>query len=105
MPDVISNQVLRAAERSGDTQQFRSPAAQPPSDAEIRRRVIDRVIDLGGEAYAVTVEHGVVRLRGRMGVRTAVGLAERAVRALDGVTRLDARLSYAVNDCRGTTRA
>ena len=43
---------------------------QPPEDAqdvELRRHVVDRVIDAGGEVLAVAVDRGVVRLRIRFG--------------------------------------
>ncbi len=75
-------------------------AAELPSDTEIRRRVIDRVIDLGGEVYTAACERGAVEVRARVGMRSEVAMAEQAIRALDGVARLDARFAYTVDDCR-----
>jgi len=75
-------------------------AAALPSDAEIRRRVIDRVIDLGGEVYAATCEHGAVRVRGCVELRSEIAMTELAIRTLDGVIRLDADFAYTVDDHR-----
>ena len=70
----------------------------PPTDAEIRRRVIDRVIDLGGEVCAAACERGAVRLRGRVGLRSDRARAQQAICALDGVNRLDSGFAYLVDD-------
>lgn len=63
------------------------------SDEEIRRRVIDRVIDVGGEVLYVEVEHGAVRLRGRVGVPAEVTLAQDLVRRVDGVESVIAQFT------------
>ena len=69
-------------------------AVRLPADSEVRRRVIDRVIDAGGEVLGACVENGVVRLRGRVGGPDEAAVVERLVRAVDGVVALDASFSY-----------
>lgn len=59
------------------------------TDEEIRRHVIDRVIDLGGEVFGVTVYHGVVRLHGRVGMREDVPVIERLLQEVEGVTGIE----------------
>lgn len=63
------------------------------NDAEIRRRVIDRVIDVGGEALRVAVDHGAVRLHGHVGERDDIPLIEHLLREVDGVTDVDAQFA------------
>jgi osmotically-inducible protein OsmY len=55
------------------------------SDAEVRRRVVDRVIDVGGEVLYVEVHRGFVRLRGRVGEPGEAALAQALIRQVDGV--------------------
>lgn len=69
-------------------------AVRLPADPEVRRQVIDRVIDAGGEVLGAGVENGAVRLRGRVGGRDEAAVVERLVRAVDGVVALDASFSY-----------
>jgi hypothetical protein len=64
--------------------------AGAPGDAEIRRRVIDRVIDVGGEVLDARVDHGAVWVRGRVGEPGQVTLAQRLMRQIDGVMSVDA---------------
>lgn len=63
------------------------------NDAEIRRRAVDRVIDVGGEVLGVTVHDGAVRLRGRVGAREDIPLLERLLREIDGATDVDAQFA------------
>jgi CBS domain-containing protein len=66
--------------------------ARPPADAgdaDLRRRVIDRVIDAGGEVLAIAVDRGVVRLHIRVGIRGEAPLIERMLGGLPGVARLE----------------
>jgi osmotically-inducible protein OsmY len=63
------------------------------SDEEIRRRVVDRVIDVGGEVLDVEVDHGEVRLRGRVGEPGEAALARHLVRRVDGVRSVVAQFS------------
>jgi osmotically-inducible protein OsmY len=63
------------------------------TDAEIRHHVIDRIIDAGGEVLGITVDRGAVRLRGRIGMRDDIALVERLLRAVDGVTDVDAQFT------------
>ena len=69
-------------------------AVRLPADPEVRRQVIDRVIDAGGEVLGACVENGAVRLRGRVGGPDEAEVVERLVRAVDGVVALDASFSY-----------
>jgi CBS-domain-containing membrane protein len=75
-----------------------------PGDAELRRRVIDRVIDVGGEVYEASADHGAVHVRGRVVLRSEIAVVERAIRALDGVSGLDASFVYTVDDRGGLVR-
>jgi CBS domain-containing protein len=61
---------------------------QAVRDAAVRRRVIDRVIDVGGEVLAIAVHKGVVRLHIRIGTRSALSTIEHMLRDVPGVTRL-----------------
>lgn len=65
-----------------------------PDDAELRRRVIDRVIDLGGEVIAVEVDHGEVWLLGRIGEPGQAALVARLLRRIDGVHSVSSVLTY-----------
>jgi len=69
-------------------------AVRLPADPEVRRQVIDRVIDVGGEVLGVHVENGGVRLCVRVGGRDEAAVVERLVREIDGVVALDASFSY-----------
>lgn len=60
------------------------------TDEEIRRHAIDRVIDIGGEVFGATVDHGVVRLHGRIGMREDIALIEHLLHEVDGVTGVEA---------------
>lgn len=64
-----------------------------PSDDEIRRRVVDRVIDVGGEVLYVKVAHGAVRLRGRVGEPGEITLAGKLLRRIDGVDSVVAQFT------------
>lgn len=63
------------------------------SDDEIRRRVVDRVIDVGGEVLYVEVDHGAVRLRGRVGEPGELALAQDLVRRIVGVESVVAKFT------------
>jgi CBS domain-containing protein len=75
---IVSGSDLRGGRPSEDA-----------ADARIRCRVIDRVIDLGGEVLAVSVDDGVVRLRIRIGTRGEIPLVERLLGRIPGVVRLE----------------
>jgi CBS domain-containing protein len=75
---IVSGSDLRGGRPSEDV-----------ADARIRCRVIDRVIDLGGEVLAVSVDDGVVRLRIRIGTRGEIPLVERLLGRIPGVVRLE----------------
>lgn len=67
----------------------RSRAPRFIGDADVRRRVIDRVIDAGGEVLDIGVSNGVVHLRVRAGGHDDIPLIERILRDVPGVERLD----------------
>ncbi len=75
-----------------------------PSDAEIRREVVDRVLDAGGEVCDARVDHGVVWLYGRVGERHQGSLVEHMVRRLDGVVRVNAVFTVCDDDRRELVR-
>lgn len=58
-------------------------------DADVRRHVIDRVIDAGGEVLDVSVRDGVVHLRVQAGGHGDIPLIERMLRDVPGVERLE----------------
>ncbi|HZP51342.1 BON domain-containing protein [Actinocrinis sp.] len=64
-----------------------------PTDDEIRRRVVDRVIDVGGEVLDVKVTRGAVRLRGRVGEPGEIALAGMLLRRVDGVDSVVAQFT------------
>jgi CBS domain-containing protein len=61
-----------------------------PGDIELRRQVVDRVIDLGGEVLNVRVLRGEVTLCGRVGEAGEIPLIERALHRIDGVVSVSA---------------
>jgi CBS domain-containing protein len=64
---------------------------------EIRHEVLARVL-LQEPTYAVAVTDGIVRLSGKLDRRSSVEIAERLVRAVDGVVDVVNGLSYRVDD-------
>jgi osmotically-inducible protein OsmY len=75
--------------------------ADSVEDADVRRRVVDRVIDAGGEVQSVVVLDGCVWLQARIGVRSEIPLAERMVRSIPGVAQLQAVFRCDVDDVSG----
>jgi hypothetical protein len=76
-----------------------SPApAEPLSDAEIRARAVDRVLDAGGEVTGAIVIAGSVWLRGRVGCRSEITLLRRALAEIPGVNQVVLRLEYDIDD-------
>lgn len=71
---------------------------EPFGHHEVRRRVIDRVIDAGGEVSMITVSRGTVLVRGRVGCRSEIAMLEHELRGIPGVARLDLRLAYDIDD-------
>ncbi|HEU5426604.1 MAG TPA: BON domain-containing protein [Actinocrinis sp.] len=74
------------------------------ADDEIRRRVIDRVIDVGGEVLGIEVEHGAVRLRGRVGEAGQRALVSELILKVDGVESVVAALALLGEAGKGMTR-
>jgi osmotically-inducible protein OsmY len=64
---------------------------------EIRTDVFARVL-LQEPTYTVTVNNGIVLLSGKLDRRSAVEIAERLVRAVDGVVDVVNGLTYRVDD-------
>ena len=90
--------LLRYLKGTGQGQSTGSSRAKPLSDAEIRTLAVDRVIDAGGEVTAAIVAAGAVWLRGRVGCRSEIGLLEQTLSKIPGVTRVDLRLEYDIDD-------
>lgn len=74
---------------SGSDLRAGGPRARRIADPRIRRRVIDRVIDAGGEVLEITVDEGAVRVHIRIGARGEIPLIEHMLAAVPGVTRLE----------------
>ncbi|NUP46613.1 MAG: hypothetical protein HOW97_04775 [Catenulispora sp.] len=69
-----------------------------PDRAELRRRVVDRVIDAGGEVSTAIVSGGTVLVRGRVGCRSEIPMLERELLCIPGVTELELHLGYDIDD-------
>jgi CBS domain-containing protein len=72
------------------------------SDEEIRRDVVNEVVDrslwMEPSTIKVTVDDGVVTLRGRLERRSLVDAAVTLTRLVDGVVAVDSRLTFEVDD-------
>ena len=77
------------------------------SDQDIRREILDEVIVgefmLDPSRFFIQVLDGVVALEGRVERRSLLPWVLRAVRGVEGVVRVEDRLSYDVDD-RGAGR-
>jgi CBS domain-containing protein len=71
-----------------------------PGDDEVRRRIIDRVIDFGGEVYTASVSGGSVHVRGRVTRAGEVAVLEKLLRETPGVVDLQLDFIYDVDDVR-----
>ena len=71
-------------------------------DEEIRDEVVHdvlgRLLWIGPPEVKAEVEAGVVRLRGEVEQRSLIAVAERLVRAVDGVVDIEDELTYRVDD-------
>jgi len=67
---------------------------------EIREDVIRRLLFLDPQLVTVEVSDGVVTLAGELENRTEVQLLEELSRRIAGVTRVDSRLTYKMDDRR-----
>ncbi|NUP50402.1 MAG: CBS domain-containing protein [Catenulispora sp.] len=63
-----------------------------PADSAIRRDVVGTVAGADVELVAVTVSHGRVWLRGRVGDLAVVPVLEESLRRITGVTRIDVEI-------------
>jgi hypothetical protein len=90
--------LVRYLKGAGQGKSTGTGRAKPLSDAEIRTQAVNRVIDAGGEVTAAIVAAGSLLLRGRIGCRSEIALLERTLSQIPGVTRLDMRLEYDIDD-------
>lgn len=90
--------LLRYLKGSGQGRSAGAGRVKPLSDAEIRTRAVDLVTDAGGETTAAIVAAGSLLLRGRVGCRSQIAALRRMLSGIPGVTRLDLRLDYDVDD-------
>ena len=67
---------------------------------EIREDLIRRVLFVDPDEVDVEVQNGVVGLVGEIGTKTESRLLEELARRLDGVIRVDNRLTWRIDDTR-----
>lgn len=67
---------------------------------EIREDIVRRLLFLDPKVVQVTVDDGVVTLSGVLENRTEAHLLEELTRRIDGVIRVDSRLTFEVDDQR-----
>jgi CBS-domain-containing membrane protein len=67
----------------------RSRQPRPVGDGGVRRRVIDRVIDAGGEVLGLQIDDGLVRLRVRVGSCSEIPVIEHLIGDVPGISRLE----------------
>ena len=65
---------------------------------EIREDVVRRVLFVDPDSIKVAVDNGVATFEGEIGTRTESRLLEELVRRLDGVMRVDNRLTWRLDD-------
>jgi hypothetical protein len=90
--------LVRYLKGAGQGQSTGTGRARPLTDAEIRTRAVDLVTAIDGEVTAAMVAAGSVLLRGRCGQRSQIRPLEKALSTIPGVTRLDLRMHYDVDD-------
>lgn len=71
---------------------------KPLSDDEIRSHAVDLVVDAGGKVSAAIVAAGSLWLRGRVERHSQAAVLERKLSEIPGVTRVDLRLEYGIDD-------
>ncbi len=74
-------------------------------EEEVREDVVRRVLFLDPDVIDVRVVDGVVGLSGELNARSDVRLLEELVARLDGVVRVDNRLSWRVDDTKTATES
>lgn len=92
------NALLRYLKGSGHGRSKGEAAAKPLDDEEIRARAAALVLAAGGEVGAVIVTAGSVWLRGRVARRSTIAQLHRALAAIPGVTHVELRLGYDIDD-------
>ncbi len=65
---------------------------------EIREDVVRRVLFVDPDSISVAVTNGVAEFEGEIGTRTESRLLEELVRRLDGVVRVENRLTWRIDD-------
>lgn len=90
--------LLRYLKGMGQGQSTGAGRAKPLSDPEIRAQSVALVSEAGGEVTAAMVVAGSVLLRGSIGRHSQIALLERELSMIPGVTRIDMKLQYDVDD-------
>jgi CBS-domain-containing membrane protein len=70
---------------------------------EIREDLLRRVMFVDPDQIDVTVSNGVVSFQGEIGTRNEARLLEELARRLDGVTRVENRLTWRLDDTGSRT--
>jgi len=68
--------------------------------AHIRHDVVERILMIDPESVTITVSEGVVALSGAVPTKTDARLLDELTRRLEGVVRVDADISYEMDDTR-----
>lgn len=90
--------VLRYLKGAGTGKSGTTGREKPLSGRELRRRIVDRVIDAGGEVTSVVAAGDTVLVRGRIGLRSEIAMLDRELRQIPGVSRLELHFTYDVDD-------
>lgn len=90
--------LLRYLKAAGAERPASPDGGGPLSDEEIRVRAVDLITDAGGEATTAIAASGRVWVRGHIGCRSEIILLEKEISKLPGVTRVDLRLEYDIDD-------
>ena len=80
------------------------PAPRAEAGKEIRRHVIDRVLDAGGEVTDIAVHDGTVRLRARVSTPGQDPVVEHLLRIVPGLVRPDTAFDHGIATMRDPAR-
>lgn len=90
--------LLRYLKGTGHGRSTGAADAKPLDDDEIRARAEGLVLAAGGEVGAVIVTAGSVWLRGRVSRRSTVARLQRSLAEIPGVTHVELRLGWDIDD-------